>query len=197
MMEKSGAGATGALPILQQKPTASERYARIRKVRGAASTDTCRCPTHSRAKLLDWRILMPKLGRCSPSSFSFGRQVSSMNVVAKVTLATILLVSSAHGSLAWTGNDVRNAGAIVVLGQRLTCRDEPAGTAIITNPSQKLLNRICSRTLRGSEVPGQVKNRSWRTSGGFTCESEVYRDAQGGPLIKLTCMKLVYAARSR
>jgi hypothetical protein len=120
-----------------------------------------------------------------------------MKVVSKVTLATILILAPMHSSQAWTGNDVRNAGAIIVLGQRLTCRDEPTGMTFPSNPPSPEMKRICSRTVRGSELPGQVKNRRWSTTGGYACESEVYRDERGGPLVKLACKKTFAGAPSR
>lgn len=107
-----------------------------------------------------------------------------MRTVSKYTLAMVLILVSMHTAQAWTGNDVKNAGAIVVLGQRLPCRDEPA--------RKSAKKRTCSRTVRGSELPGRVKNRRWPEPGDFTCESEVYRDSRGKPLVTLTCTKFLY-----
>jgi hypothetical protein len=50
-----------------------------------------------------------------------------MKANLNLVLATHLILASTHGALAWTGNDVRNVGAIIVLGQRLICQDQPAG----------------------------------------------------------------------
>lgn len=113
-----------------------------------------------------------------------------MKVASTHALATFLILGSMHSAQAWTGNDVQRAGAIVVLGQRLPCRDEPGRKPTTTK-------RICSRTVRSSELPGQAMNRRWPEPGDFTCESEVYRDSRGRPVVTLACTKFFYGVRPR
>jgi len=114
-----------------------------------------------------------------------------MKANLKLTLATFLILALTHSSQAWTGDDVRNAGAIIVLGQRLICQDQPAGVWGNTpKHGWKTTKRTCSKMVRGSEMPlGQIRNRRWRGPGDFTCESEVSRDPRGAPLVALICTK--------
>lgn len=67
-----------------------------------------------------------------------------MKIFSEHPLATFLIRASMHSAQTWTGKDVQRAGAIVVLGQRLPCRDDPG-----RKPATK---RICATTVRSSEL---------------------------------------------